>query len=200
MPDNTREPQPIVVARSDRPPVPDAEKMMLTPLNIGLRTIEPYLTPDSRAAIVAQFRAHLDTVNHPILVSNAFVDAVCRAGFPMMSLPEARLRLARLSVAQYQQSILGRVMLAPIRLMGMERVLKQIPRQFAATTNYGTRWVATLGPQHWLLEFEDELMHPETPQGSVEAVGEFVGVKQLRVAFTLRAPRHYAYDITWSNS
>lgn len=200
MPDNSREPQPLVVARSDRPPLPDAEKMMLTPLDIGLRTMVPYLTPDSRAAIEAQFKTYLNAASHPILVSNAFVDAVCRAGFPQMSLPAARLRLARLSVAQYQQSILGRVMLAPIRLMGIERVLKQIPRQFAATTNYGTRWVAMRGPQHWLLEFEDELMHPETPIGSIEAVGELIGVKNLRVAFTLRAPRHYAYDITWGAS
>ena len=145
-----------------------------------------------------QFGAHLGKANHPVLVSNAFIDYVCRAGLPALSLSAARARLAYLSVAQYRGSILGRVMFASMRLMGLERALRQAPRQFAAATNYGTRWVAALGPQHWRFDCEDELMHPETMIGTLQAVSEIVAAPNLVVLFSLRAPRHYSYDITWT--
>ncbi len=190
---------PVVAARIDRPPIPDAEKLMLTPMDIGLRTVDPYLNPASRAAVQAQFGVDLGKSTQPVLISNAFVDFVCQAGFPALSLPEARRQLGRLSVAQYGQSILGRVMLAPIRLMGLERVLRQAPKQYAATTNYGTRWVAELGPRHWRFDCEDELIHAESILGNLEAIAELVGVAKLRVVFTLLAPRHYSYDITWGD-
>jgi uncharacterized protein (TIGR02265 family) len=134
------------------------------------------------------------------LVSNTFIDWACRAGFPALPLSAARQRLAYLSVAQYQRSILGRVMFASLRIMGLERALRQAPRQFAATTNYGTRWVAVLGPRHWRFDCEDELMHPETMIGNLHAVAEIVGTQNLAVTFSRRAPRHYSYDITWSGA
>ena len=151
---------PIPLVHLARAVVPDQEKMMLTPLDLGLQTIEPYLSPADRAAVVTQFGAYLGKPHHPVLVSNQFVDCVCRLGFPALSPSDARRRLARLSVASYQQSILGRVMFASLRLMGMERVLRQTPRQFAATTNYGTRWIAVLAPHHWRFDCEDELIAP----------------------------------------
>lgn len=177
--------------------MPDAEKMMLTPMDIGLQTMEPYLSPADRALVQAQFGAYLGKPSHPVLVSNAFVNVVAAAGFPTLSLPEARRQMAHISVAQYRQTILGRVMFAPIRLMGLERVLRQAPRQFAAVTNYGTRSVTEIGPNHWWFECEDELMHPETMTGNLEAVAELVHVRDVRVVFSQIAARHYGYDITW---
>lgn len=199
MADHPTTPPPTGATRMERPPVPDAEKLMLTSLDIGLQAVEPYLNPTSRAAVQAQFGPYLGQPTQPVLVSNAFVDFVCPARFPALALPEARRQMGRLLVTQYGQSILGRVMFAPIRLMGFERLLRQIPRQFAATTNYGTRWVAPLGPRHWRFDCEDELMHPETIIGNLEAVGEMLKVPQLQLVFTLRAPRHYSYDITWGS-
>lgn len=197
MADNPTDAPLVVVVRIDRPSLPDAEKMLLTSMDIGLRTVDPYLNPASRAAVQEQFGAYLGQPSQPVLVSNAFVDFVCQAGFPARTLPEARRELGRLSVAQYQQTILGRVMFAPLRLMGFARVLRHTPRQYAATTNYGTRWVAELGPRHWRFDCEDELIHPESIIGNLEAVAESLSVPQLRVVFTLRAPGHYSYDITW---
>jgi uncharacterized protein (TIGR02265 family) len=191
---------PVVAARLERPPVPDTEKLMLTPMDIGLRTIEPYLSPASRAAVQERFGAYLGKPTQPVLVSNDFVDFVAQAGFPDLSLPEARRRMGRLSVAHYGQSILGRIMFAPIRLMGMERVLRQTPRQFAAATNYGTRWVAEFGHRHWRFDCEDELMHLETIVGNLDAVAEMVGARQCHVTATVLAPRHYSFDITWGGS
>lgn len=154
--------EPTPLTRLARPVIPDAAKMLMTPLDLGLQTMAPYLSPADHAAVQSQFGAYLGKPHHPVLVSNTFIDCVCRAGFPTLSLSKARRRLAYLSVAQYQRSILGRVMFASLRLMGLERALRQAPRQFAAATNYGTRWVAPLGPRHWRFDCQNELMHPET--------------------------------------
>ncbi len=189
------DPIPLVyLARTVRP---DAEKLLLTPMDLGLQTIEPYLSPADRAAVVAQFGAYLGKPSHPVLISNQFVDCICRRGFPALTLSDARRKLARLSVAAYRQSILGRVMFASLRIMGLERALRQAPRQFAATTNYGTRWIASLGPGHWRFDCADELLHPETMIGNLEEVAQIVGAPNLTVAFAMRAPQHYSYDITW---
>jgi uncharacterized protein (TIGR02265 family) len=193
-------PDPIPVVRLVRPPIPDDAKMMLTPLDIGLQTVESYLAPEALARVRSEFGAYLGKPQHPVLVSNAFSDVVCRAAFPTLALPEARRYLGRLSVSQYQQSILGRVMFAPLRIIGMERTLRQAPRQFAATTNYGTRWVASLGSHHWRFDCEDEVMHPESMLGHFEAVAAFIGVQNFSIRFTRRAPRHYSYDITWNGT
>jgi len=195
--DETPSPELVPAVRIARPALPDAEKLMLTSLDIGLATVAARLSPAGRAAVQAQFGAYLGKASHPVLVSNRFVDFVCPLCFPALALHEARCEMAHLSVAHYQQTILGRVMLAPMRLMGLERVLRQAPKQFAATTNYGTRWVADLGPRHWRFDCEDELMHPETMWGSLEAVAQMVGVRDVRVVFSLLAPGHYSYDITW---
>ncbi len=190
---------PIPLVHLARTVLPDQEKLLLTSLDLGLQTMEPYLSPAARAAVVGQFGAYLGKPSHPVLVSNEFVDCVCRLGFPTLALSDARRKLARLSVASYRQSILGRVMFASVRIMGLERVLRQTPRQFAATTNYGTRWVASLGPRHWRFDCEDELLYPETMIGNLEEVAQIVGVPTLTVTFSLRAPRHYSYDITWDS-
>lgn len=193
-------PDPIPVVRLVRPALPDDAKMMLTPLDIGLQTVEPFLAPEALAAVRAEFGAYLGKPQHPVLVSNAFIDFVCRAAFPTFALPEARRYLGRLSVSQYQQSILGRVMFAPLRIIGLERTLRQAPRQYAATSNYGTRWVASLGPHHWRFDCEDEIIHPESMLGNFEAVAAYLGAQNFSIRFSLRGPRHYSYDITWNGS
>ncbi len=97
-----------------RPAIPDAQKMMTTPLDIWLHALEPYLTPATQAAAHAQFGAWMGNPAHPALVINEFSDFICQAGFPDRTRADARRRMAHLSVAKYQQSILGRVMLAPL--------------------------------------------------------------------------------------
>ncbi len=84
--------------------------------------------------------------------------------------------------------------------MGFDRLLQQIPKQFAAVTNYGTRWVADLGPRHGRFDCEDEILHPEMIVGILEAGAEMMGVRDVQITFTRLAPRHYSYDITWGGA
>jgi uncharacterized protein (TIGR02265 family) len=83
--------------------------------------------------------------------------------------------------------------------MGLERILRQAPKQFAAACNYGTRWVADLGPQHWRFDCEDEIMPPEMVMGNLDAIAEFAGVTDLQITFSLIAPKHYSFDLVWGD-
>ena len=122
---------------------------------------------------------------------------MCGTCFGDRALPEARRLFGRASVAHYGESILGRVMLAAIPIMGMDRIVRMIPRSFAATTNYGTRWVTEIGPRHWRCEFEDEIMYPEIIQGILEATGEMAHVRGLQVTCRRLGPQHFSFDLTW---
>jgi len=41
-----------------------------------------------------------------------------------------------------QYNLVGRVMTAAFRWMGLERTLQRLPQNLAALTNFGTRWMA----------------------------------------------------------
>ncbi|HEX6607540.1 MAG TPA: DUF2378 family protein [Chloroflexia bacterium] len=194
---NARPPAPNPTIRITRPPVPDAEKRYLTQLDVALETAGDRLTPALRAQIEQEFGAYLGQTGHPCLVANRLDDLLCRACFADHLMPEARRLFGRASVGHYRESILGRVMLAAIPIMGMERIVRLIPRSFAATTNYGTRVATEIGPRHWRCEFEDEIMYPEIIQGVLEGIGELARVPGLQITCTPRGPAHFAFDITW---
>src|SRR5690242_14032737 len=132
-------PAPNPIIRIERPPMPDSEKRYLTQLDVALETVGDALTPELRAQIQTEFGAYLGKAGHPVLIANQLTELLCRNCFGDQPLLEARRLFGRASVAHYRESILGRVMLAAIPIMGMERIVRMIPRDFAATTNYGTR-------------------------------------------------------------
>lgn len=190
-------PDPKSAIRIERPPVPDAEKRYLTQLDVAMETVGDEITPELRAQIQTEFGAYLGKAGHPCLIANRLNDLLCMNCFGARSLPEARRLFGRASVGHYRESILGRVRRAAIPIMGMERIVRLIPRDFAATTNYGTRSVAEIGPHHWRCEFEDEIMYPEIIQGILEAIGEMAHVPGLQVTCWRLGPKHFAFDLTW---
>jgi uncharacterized protein (TIGR02265 family) len=190
-------PAPNPTIRITRPPVPDAEKRYHTQLDVALETVGAALTPELRAQIETEFGAYLGKPGHPALIANRLTELLCRNCFGDQPLLEARRLFGRASVGHYRESILGRVMLAAIPIMGMERIVRMIPRDFAATTNYGTRSVVEIGPRHWRCDFEDEIVYPEIIQGVLEGIGELARVPGLQITCTPRGPAHFAFDITW---
>jgi uncharacterized protein (TIGR02265 family) len=185
------------VIRIERPLMPDAEKRLLTPLDVAVGTVGDALTPALRAQIQTEFGLYLGKAGHPALIANQLTELLCRNCFGDQPLPEARRLFGRASVVHYRESILGRVMLAALPIMGMDRIVRLIPRNFAATTNYGTRSVVEIGPRHWRADFEDEILYPEILQGMLESIGDLAHVPSLRVTATTRGPKHFSFDLTW---
>ncbi len=187
-----------LVTREERPPVPDADKLMLTPLDLSLDLMADCLTPAIRAQFTAQFGAYLGKGQHPALVNGQALDFLCRICFPESSLEAAQREFGHRSIQYYRESsILGRIMMAAVPIMGIERLLRQYPRQLAAVTNFGTRTVYALAPGEWRLDAEDEIMSPHQLQGNIEMGCSFVHPRDLRVTFTTHAPQSYSFHIHW---
>ncbi|HMA33192.1 MAG TPA: DUF2378 family protein [Chloroflexia bacterium] len=180
-----------------RPPVPDADKAYSLPLDTVFQMAGELLPPGLEAQIRAEFTGHFGKAQPPALLRFQLVDRLALACFPGRSLAAARRLWGRHSLVGYRQSILGRVLLAAIPVMGLERVLVRIPSALAGQSNYGTRTVWELGPQHWRLDFEDEVMPAEMLQGVIEGLAALVHVPDVQVTWTLLAPGHLSYDLIW---
>ncbi len=188
---------PTLITRLERPPVPDADKLMITPLDMLVEVMTASITPAIRRQFEAQFGAHLGKGQHPALINRQALEFLCRHCLPEYSLADAYREFGRRSVLHYRASILGRIMMAAVPLMGIERLLRQYPRQLAAVTNYGTRTVYALAPGEWRLDAEDEGLLPEQLQGNLESACGLVHPQDLRVGLVIHAPGNYSFPIHW---
>lgn len=188
---------PPVVASRERPPVPDSAKLYLAPLDILLQAVGAPLPAAVLTQVQAQFGPYLGRPTYPILVGNTLVDLLAATCLADRSRADARRQIGRYYLLRFRESILGRVMLAALPLMGWERVMRRLPGDLAAVTNYGTRWVTALDLRHWRLDCTDEVIYPEMLQGTCEAMGEVVRVATLQVRGTQVASHHVALDFRW---
>jgi uncharacterized protein (TIGR02265 family) len=160
----------IPATRVERPLVPDAEKLFNSPLDTAVRAVEVagLLTPATRAEIQARFGRQLGKPQCNCQVSNELIDLLCATCYADLPRAEALRVFGRYNLERFRETILGRVMMAAMPLMGLDRVMRRAPHDFAAACNYGTRATSELGRHHWLMEFEDEIVYPDVLQGMFE--------------------------------
>lgn len=120
--------------------------------------------------------------------------------------PEAPLetglrRLGALTVQGFQQTVLGSITLAAIRLMGPERLIKQLPKRYFSGQNYGAGKVEQLGPRRWEVHYLDlpAGTDPNMPFvcGAIEAAVGLTGVKNPRVEVVREVPHGFVMEVTW---
>ena len=191
------DPHLTLVARLERPPIADADKLMITPLDMLVEVMTDRITPAIREQFKAQFGAYLGKSQHPTRINRQALEFLCRQCLSEYSLTDAYREFGRRSVLHYRASILGRIMMAAVPLMGIERLLRQYPRQLAAVTNYGTRSVYARAPGEWQLNAEDEVLPPEQLQGNLETACGLVNPQGLRVDLVIHAPGNYSFPIHW---
>lgn len=188
-------PKPLVYMA--RLPVPDTEKMVRVPLDLQLEAVADRLTPTLRARIQQEFGAYLGQPRHPVVVGNRLNDLLCTTCLADRPLGEARRVFGRAFLLRSQESLLGRVMLAAMPLVGLERILRQAPQDFAMLTNYGTRGVTMLERHHWRCDFVDELLYPDFLYGVFEVVYALIRVREPRLQYTMLGSRHISFEIRW---
>lgn len=155
------------------------------------------LTPEIRARVEARFGPYLHRPQCPAPVYNELLDFLCATCLADRPLAAAHRFFGRHSVDRYRETILGRVLVAVVPLLGLERILRRAPQDFALACNYGTRWVAQLAPRHWRMDFEDEIMHLEVLHGVFDGLGELAGVPRLEIAARNLGPGHRSFELRW---
>jgi uncharacterized protein (TIGR02265 family) len=190
--------QPPVASRVSRPRMPDSEKMILLPLSIRLKAFDKFLTPAVREQLHTEFAAYLDQPQYPVVIGNRLVDQVCNTSLTDYSPQEARQLLGRCYIERYQESVLGRLLLAPISSnQDFEWVMRGLPRNYSAVTNYGTYWVAEVAPRHWRFDFEDDPGDPDFIMGTLLAGSEILRIPGYRVSYVTLAHQRLSFEQTW---
>ncbi len=188
---------PTSIVRFERPVIPDAEKMILLPIDGRLKLFDRYLTPALREQIAQEFGQWRGQPAYPVLVGNRLLD-VMYAALPERSPAEVRQLLGYEYVAQYRHTALGMLMVVVRPALNLEWVMRGLPRQYAGATNYGTYAVAQLGERHWRFDIEDDPGYPDWVLGTLLAGGAIFKVRGLRISHHLVAPQHMSFDIQWA--
>src|SRR4051812_26138047 len=176
---------PTPVARIARPHIPDEEKKILLPLDIRLKAFDPLLTPPVREQIQVEFKDYLGKPEFPMLVGNRLVDLVCATCLADRPVAEAQRMLGHQYMQRYWNTLMGRFLMMAAPLVDVEWVLRGLPRQFSAATNFGIYWVAELAPRYWRFDFEDDPGLPDYILGTLLAGGEILKVRGLQIAYKI---------------
>jgi uncharacterized protein (TIGR02265 family) len=188
--------QPLV--RIARPPVPNEQRLVLLRTELLVKAVESQLTPDSLARIKAEFGPYLSERQYPPLVGNALVDLLCELCLADRPLAEARKQLGYQYMLRYWQTPLGKMVMPAMRVMGLERIMRGLPRNYATSANYGIYWVAQLGPQHWRFDMEDDPRHPEVQLGTLLAGADVLPLPNHQISLTRLGPEHMSVEIRWA--
>jgi uncharacterized protein (TIGR02265 family) len=186
-----------VVTRIARPFIPDDQKRILFPLRVILASFDAYLTPANRAQLEDEFAPYLDHPYYPVLVGNSLTDRVCELCLADHPVAEARQILGRAYVRRYQETLFGKMLAVAGPLLQFEWILKGLPNQYAAATNFGTYWVAEVAPHHWRFDFEDDPGYPDWILGTLQAGSEAIHMTGGQISYTVLAPRYLSFTITW---
>jgi uncharacterized protein (TIGR02265 family) len=179
--------------------MPDSEKVFLASLDVTVRVVAVagLLPPPVAAEVQRRFGAYLGKPSCPALVYNEALEYLCDTCLGNRPRAAAYEFFGRHSLDRYRETILGRVLIAAMPMLGLERVLRRAPQDFALACNYGTRWVAELAPRHWRMDFEDEIMHPEVLKGVFAGLGELMQQPGLAITHTTLAPGHLSFELRW---
>lgn len=159
---NASLPAPIVPAvRVARPPIPDDQKLVFSGIDFLIEAVADRLTPALQEQITAEFGAYLRKSRYPVLVGNRLIDLLCATCLADRPRAAARQLFGRYYVTRYQETITGGLLRLMVPRVSLAWVVRGLPRNFAAATNYGTYWVAELEPHHWRLDFEDDPGYPD---------------------------------------
>jgi uncharacterized protein (TIGR02265 family) len=93
---------------------------------------------------------------YPIGVLNRCVDATCALLHPDLELEDARLRLGRIFVQGFVQSLMGKVVAAGLPLLGPVRYLKRFPDHVLMDGSPLRVQLVQLGERTFRMEFRNE--------------------------------------------
>lgn len=185
--------------QSTHPPLPDSQKILKVPLDVLTAPFRAVLTPAQQVQLQREFYTHGQQGGCPALVYNQVIDHLGALVLPTLAPAAARQRIGyEAARAAPTSSIIGRILVAPLRVMGPSRLCQYIPKAWGSIVSYGTQIAWEAAPQHWYIDMTEEPLYLDYIQGSFEAAGvELAKVAGWRVVGTVQGPQHYLFSVTW---
>lgn len=122
---------------------------------------------------------------------------VATALFPEVSAPVAQYRLGQLIIEQYSKTLIGKALMATLRVLGPRRSFTRVSRSFRTANNYTEDKVTELSPSSYEL-WLNELHVPYVNQGVIQATLEAIGAKECAVEVKNRDAHGTTYHCHWS--
>lgn len=116
---------------------------------------------------------------------------------PTLSTEQAFVALGRRYIDTYAETLVGRALLAAIRLIGPRRTLERLARQFRTANNYSETKVTHLAPGHSELWCND-VAHPHWYVGLVTRMMETAGATGVQVTLRTHDAAGAFFDVRWS--
>jgi uncharacterized protein (TIGR02265 family) len=157
--------------------LPPSERLVFTPSVEGLLVKGLSLGPEVRA----ELRALGIDLDRPLLPAypaalwHEALHLVARRVYPTLGLPEAYLRMGACTVYGLGDTLLGKAMLAMVKLVGPRRMLLRLPNSVKSGSNFAQLDVRELAPNAFLLTSQPYMGYGEFMQGSVSAAIDIAG-------------------------
>lgn len=134
---------------------------------------------------------------YPLRVLNRCVDLACEHLYPDQPLESARRQLGRIFVQGFTQTLLGRVVVVGLPMLGPVRYLKRFPDHLRSDSSQLRVLSVQVGERAFRLEFRNEvLVMPEFMAG---VLLEWLKLARTEAALTIErhSPMSFDLHITW---
>jgi uncharacterized protein (TIGR02265 family) len=116
------------------------------------------------------------------------VDAIARSLHPELTMGEAQRKLGESTVYGFEQTVLGKAMVALSRIIGPRRALHRFPMMSRSSNNFSRMEARELAPSDFELVCDPYVGWPEYVQGCIRAVIDVCGGKDPRVDLVSHSP------------
>ena len=117
--------------------------------------------------------------------------------YPELPKSEGLFKVGSKLFEGYRKTILGRVQLAALNLMGPERVVKLFPDYSGKNTNFGKRWWEQRGPQSYVICYRNVPLPAEYILGLLYGSLVEVGIKNAVLDFKKIGPEDTDFMVSW---
>jgi len=155
------------------------------------------------AALLARLKEQcgIDTLrpksHYPLDIMNRVLQILIETRFANMSQPEAMVGLGRCMARGYAQTLVGRIMAAPLKVILPERAVQQMVKMFNTGQSFGQRTLITVATHHYIIEFRDDPGDPAFVEGVVRQFFEDIKLAEARIQTRRVAQKAFDMEISW---
>jgi uncharacterized protein (TIGR02265 family) len=135
---------------------------------------------------------------YPVTLWNQAVEVTAKALYPDLPLETAARRLGERMIEGYQNTVVGKAVLAMARLIGPRRALLRSRQNWRSGNNYTEVHIVEISPQEFRMTFNEKAVSKWVSQGLLYAGLKFAGANALQVEVERFTDNDATYHITWS--
>lgn len=136
---------------------------------------------------------------YPLPVWNAAITAAATRLFPAMPLEESTCKLGEQMVSGYNETVVGKALLAMLRLIGPRRTVLRTRKSFRSGNNYSEVEVVEHSPTDFTLTFNESGVARWVSKGLVLAGIRFAGAKSPSVEVEKYDDEAVTLRVTWES-